>query len=149
VFEGEGGGAGGLMQADSAALTSAAMEAGNTAEALDQMLRNLMDNLSPLRYDFMGMGGGAFERVRGAIEVHMRELNDALTFLGERVGLSSADYVGVDEEIAETFGAMGVSDDQATRLSDANTSEIGQIVDQNPNPTPAAASQIVEALNTR
>lgn len=128
MFE-EAGGGGGLMQADTAQMTSAAMEAGTTAEGLDLMLKNLMDNLSPLLVAWRGSGGTTFQNVRLAVEEEMKTLNRALHSIGEDMGLSSTDYLNADDEVAEAMAAAGGTDGSITRLLDADTTEVQQAVD--------------------
>jgi ESAT-6 family protein len=141
---GGGGGPGGnLAQVDPALLTAAAIDAGETAEGLDTLLRNLMDNLSPLLTEWQGVGGAAFQNVRDAFDVQMRDLNRALRSLGEDMGLSSRDYVNADEEMRDILIATGATDGQVGRLTDANTTEISQLVDAG-----ASESEITRALNT-
>lgn len=142
MFDEAGGG--GLTQADTAQMTSAAIEAGNVAEGLDLMLKNLMDNLSPLLTAWQGMGGAKFQEVRAAVEEEMRTLNRALKSIGEDMGLSSADYAMTDEEIAEAMATAGQMDQgQITRLLDSDTNEVQNLVDSG-----ASQSQITDALNS-
>lgn len=115
MFEG-GGGGGGLMQSDTELLTSAAIEAGTTAEGLDTMLRNLMGRLEPLMTEWLGQGGTAFQNVRLEFENEMGKLNRALNSIGEDMGLSSADYVGADDQMAADLVAAGASSEQVATL---------------------------------
>jgi WXG100 family type VII secretion target len=111
MFEG-GGGGGGLMQSDTDQLTSAAIEANNTAEALDTMLRNLMDRLSPLMTEWLGAGGSRFQVVRQEFEIEMGKLDSALRSVGEDMGVTSVDYSTADEDMAADLAQAGASTEQ-------------------------------------
>lgn len=113
MFEGGGGG---TAQVQTDLLTQGANEAGTTADGLDMMLRNLMDNLSPLMTAWLGQGGTAFQTVRVQFEEEMRALNGALHSIGESMGLSSTNYVNADDEMAADLQAAGATSTQITRL---------------------------------
>jgi WXG100 family type VII secretion target len=112
----EAGGGGGLMQSDTELLTSGAIEAGTTAEGLDGLLRGLMERLSPLMTEWLGEGGGAFQRVREEFGIEMDKLNRALTSIGEDMGLSSTDYVNADDMMRSDLIAAGASSEQVSTL---------------------------------
>lgn len=112
----DGAGGTSLMQGDTELIRSGAIEAGTTAEALDTMLRNLMGRLEPLMDRWLGAGGGAFQTVRIEFENEMGKLNRALTSIGEDIGLSSADYVTTDDEMAADLRAAGATQEQVDVL---------------------------------
>jgi WXG100 family type VII secretion target len=143
MFEEAGGG--NLTQVETDLLTSGAIEAGETAEALDLMLKNLMDNLSPLAVAWTGTAGTAFQNVRTAVEEQMKILYAALTSIADDMGISSTQYAVTDEEIAGELAPLGNMDDsQITRLLDSDTTEVSQAVDSGASP-----SAISEAMNTQ
>lgn len=136
---------GGVTQAETGQMTSAAIEAGTVAEGLDLLLRNLMDNLEPLMAAWKGMGGTRFQEIKLAVQDEMQTLNRALKSIGEDMGLSSADYAAADEEIAETIAAAGAMDSgEITRLLDSNTTEVQQLVHSG-----GSQGQIADAMNSR
>lgn len=136
---------GGVTQAETGQMTSAAIEAGTVAEGLDLLLRNLMDNLEPLMAAWKGMGGTRFQEIKLAVQDEMQTLNRALKSIGEDMGLSSADYAAADEEIAETIAAAGAMDGgEITRLLDSNTTEVQQLVHSG-----GSQGQIADAMNSR
>jgi uncharacterized protein YukE len=146
MFDEAGGGAAG-MQGDTTLIREAALDAALTADGLDLMLRNLMDNLEPVRTLWQGRGGTAFQDVRAAFEGQMKNLNGALYSIGDDIGLTSQDYEFSDEDVAQHMSQhLGPIDEQQgliTRLLDSNTTEVGQAVT-------AGASQgdIERLLNT-
>jgi WXG100 family type VII secretion target len=115
MFE-DGGGGSGLMQSDTALLTSAAQEANNTAEAMDTMLRNLMDRLAPLMTEWLGQGGSRFQLVRQEFELEMGKLDSALRSIGEDMGVTSVDYATADDDMSADLTAAGASTEQVDRL---------------------------------
>lgn len=142
MFDETGGG--GLAQVETDLLTSGAIEAGETAEQLDLMLRNLMDNLTPLSVAWTGVAGTAFQNVKTAVEEQMRILYAALTSIADEMGISSTEYALTDEEIASDLAAVGDMDaGEVTRLLDGNTSEVSQAVESGANP-----GAISDAMNT-
>lgn len=104
------------VQTETGLLTAGAIEAGNTAEGLDTMLRNLMGRLEPLMEQWLGSGGTAFQNVRLEFENEMGKLHRALTSIGEDMGLSSTDYVNADEEMAADLVQAGATSEQVTTL---------------------------------
>jgi WXG100 family type VII secretion target len=133
MFQEAGGG--GLTQVETEQLTSAAIEAGQVAEELDLMLKNLMDNLSPLAMAWTGQAGGTFQTVKNAVEEQMRILYSALTSLADDMGVSSTQYALSDEEIAADLAAVGnMSDGEVTRLLDGNTTEVSGAVESGASP---------------
>jgi WXG100 family type VII secretion target len=146
MFDGAGGG-GGTMQADTEQVRSAALECGMTADGLDTMLRNLMDNLSPLQTLWQGRAGTAFQDVREAFDAQMLALNSALHSIGDDVGLTSADYANTDDDIAQNMSShlAGTDASQAeiSRLLDSNTTEVQTALDSG-----ATSGQITQLLNS-
>lgn len=150
MFDEAGGG--GHTQAETEQMHSAATEAGGAAEELDLMLRNLIDNLSPLMVAWTGKAGTTFQNVQNSLEVNMRALYGALTSIAEDMGISSNEYALSDDEIAANLAAVGNMDEgEITRLLDSDTTEVSEIVgahDGGPN-TLAASGEITDALTTR
>jgi WXG100 family type VII secretion target len=140
----ETGGGGNLTQADTGLMRSAGIEAGNTAVELDQMLKNLMDNLDPLTVAWTGVAGTAFQNVKTAVHENMQNLYSALTSIAEDLGISSDQYQLSDEEIAADLAAVGHMDQgEVTRLLDGNTTEVSEAVQSGATP-----GQISQAMNT-
>jgi WXG100 family type VII secretion target len=141
-------GGGGTMQADTEQVRSAALEVGMTADGLDLMLRNLMDNLSPLQTLWQGRAGTVFQEVRTAFDGQMLLLNGALRSIGEDVGLTSADYANADDDIAQNMSShlAGTDASQAeiSRLLDSDTTEVQTALDSG-----ATSSQIEQLMNSQ
>lgn len=115
MFEGGGGGSE-RMQSDTSQLTAGAVEAGNTAETLDGMLKGLMGRLEPLMSEWLGQAGMSFQKVREEFDLEMKRLNNALRSIGDDMGLSSADYEATDDQLRQTLDQVGASDGTVTRL---------------------------------
>jgi WXG100 family type VII secretion target len=142
MFDETGGG--GHTQAETAEMTSAAKEAGETGEALKLMLSNLLDNLEPLSVAWTGVAGAQFQKVKIAVTDNMNNLYAALTSIADSMGISSSEYAMTDDEIAADLAAVGDLDSgEVTRLLDSDTTEVSEAVQSGANP-----SAISEAMNT-
>jgi WXG100 family type VII secretion target len=142
MFQEEGGG--GLTQAETEQMTSAAIEAGETAESLNLMLSNLLDNLEPLSVAWTGVAGTAFQNVKTGVSDNMVKLYAALTSIADSMNISSTEYAMTDEEIAADLTAVGNLDEgEVTRLLDSDTTEVSEAVESGASP-----GAISEAMNT-
>jgi WXG100 family type VII secretion target len=144
MFDETGGGGSNLTQAETEQMRSAAIDAGETAERLELMLRNLRDNLSPLLTQWTGTAGTTFQQVQVALDEQITALHRALTSIATDVGVSADLYQVTDEEAAEHLAQVGAMDTgEVTRLLDGNTTEVQSLVDSG-----ASQGQITNALNT-
>jgi WXG100 family type VII secretion target len=144
MFDETGGGGSNLTQAESDQMRSAAIDAGETAERLELMLRNLNDNLSPLLTQWTGTAGTTFQQVQTALGEQITALHRALTTIADDVGVSAELYQVTDEEAAEHLASVGNMDaGEVTRLLDGNTTEVSQAVQSG-----ASQSEITNALTT-
>lgn len=142
MFDETGGG--GLTQAETEQMTSAAIEAGETAESLNLMLSNLMDNLEPLSVAWTGVAGAAFQNVKTQVADNMSKLYAALTSIADSMNISSSEYAMTDDEIAADLAAVGNMDEgEVTRLLDSDTTEVSEAVESGASP-----GAISEAMNT-
>lgn len=112
----EEGGGGGTAQVATDLLTSGANEAGTTADGLDTMLRNLVNNLLPLADAWQGRGGTSFQNVQLQLEEEMQTLNAALRSIAESMGIASTNYATADDEMEADLLAAGANAGQITRL---------------------------------
>jgi WXG100 family type VII secretion target len=119
MFDDAGSGAGAStsgMQANPEDLASAANQANATADALDTMLRNLMQRIEPPMTRWLGAAGYSFRTVQDEFNIEMGKLNGALRSIGDDVGVSSSNYSVADDEMATALTNAGAEQGTITYL---------------------------------
>ena len=93
-----------MTRAQAAVMESTAARFDRTNEALEQMLRRLMEELSVLHGQWQGAGGRSFEQVKQAWAADQSALHRALAETATAIRTSGRQYHAADAGVAERLG---------------------------------------------